>query len=67
MHKSNLSNSRQSYAASNSYFRLPARRVKRELKFAEESCWKGESAQAEFLAKAQAVEAASWQQQIEAA
>lgn len=40
---------------------------KRELKFAEESCWKGESAQAEFRAKAQAVEAASWQQQIEAA
>ena len=40
---------------------------KRELKFAEESCWKGESAQAEFRAKAQAVEAPSWQPQIEAA
>ncbi|MGA8882379.1 MAG: hypothetical protein WB445_01970 [Acinetobacter sp.] len=41
--------------------------AKRELKFAEESCWKGESAQAEFRAKAQAVQAASWQPQIEAA
>jgi len=52
MHKANLSNSGQSYAASNSYFRLLRIGAKRELKFAEKSCWKRESTQAEFLAKA---------------
>lgn len=40
--------------------------AKRELKFAEEAYWKGESTQAEFLEKAQAVEAANWQSQAEA-
>ncbi len=35
--------------------------VRRELKFAEESYWKGEITQAEFLAKAQALEASNWQ------
>ena len=40
--------------------------AKRELKFACESYWKGESTQAEFLAKAQAVEAANWQAQADA-
>ena len=40
--------------------------IKRELKFAEESYWKGEIAQTEFLAKAQAVEAANWQAQVDA-
>ncbi|MFU8926434.1 5-methyltetrahydropteroyltriglutamate--homocysteine S-methyltransferase [Acinetobacter puyangensis] len=40
--------------------------VKRELKFAEEAYWKGESTQAEFLEKAQAVEAANWQAQVDA-
>ena len=40
--------------------------AKRELKFAEESYWKGEITQAEFLAKAQALEASNWQAQIDA-
>lgn len=40
--------------------------AKRELKFAEESYWKGEITQAEFLAKAQALEASNWQAQINA-
>lgn len=40
--------------------------AKRELKFAQESYWKGDSSQAAFLEKAQAVEAANWQSQIDA-
>lgn len=40
--------------------------AKRELKFAEERYWNGEITQAEFLAKAQAVEAANWQAQVDA-
>lgn len=40
--------------------------AKRELKFAEENYWKGEITQAEFLAKAQAVETANWQAQVDA-
>lgn len=39
--------------------------AKRELKFAEESYWNGEITQTEFLAKAQAVEAANWQAQVD--
>ncbi|PVZ90013.1 5-methyltetrahydropteroyltriglutamate--homocysteine S-methyltransferase [Serratia sp. S1B] len=40
--------------------------AKRELKFAEEAYWKGESTQAEFLSKAQAIEASNWQAQVDA-
>ncbi|WP_168419037.1 MULTISPECIES: hypothetical protein [Acinetobacter] len=40
--------------------------AKRELKFAEESYWKGEIQQVDFLAEAQAVEAANWQAQVDA-
>lgn len=40
--------------------------AKRELKFAEEAYWKGESTQAEFLEKAYAVEASNWQAQADA-
>jgi 5-methyltetrahydropteroyltriglutamate--homocysteine methyltransferase len=40
--------------------------AKRELKFAEESYWKGEITQTEFIEKAQAVEAQNWQAQIDA-
>ncbi|WP_010114821.1 5-methyltetrahydropteroyltriglutamate--homocysteine S-methyltransferase [Acinetobacter sp. P8-3-8] len=40
--------------------------TKRELKFAEESYWKGEISQTEFLEKAQAVEASNWQAQVDA-
>lgn len=40
--------------------------TKRELKSAEESYWKGETSQAEFLEKAHAVESANWQSQVEA-
>lgn len=39
---------------------------KRELKFAEEAYWKGESTQAEFLSTAQAIEASNWQAQVDA-
>ena len=40
--------------------------AKRELKFAEESYWQGQSTQAELVAKAQAVEASNWQAQVDA-
>ncbi|KJV39008.1 5-methyltetrahydropteroyltriglutamate--homocysteine S-methyltransferase [Acinetobacter brisouii] len=40
--------------------------AKRELKFAEEAYWTGESTQAEFLSKAQAIEASNWQAQVDA-
>ena len=40
--------------------------AKRELKFVEESYWKGEIQQVDFLAEAQAVEAANWQAQVDA-
>jgi 5-methyltetrahydropteroyltriglutamate--homocysteine methyltransferase len=40
--------------------------AKRELKFAEEAYWKGESTQAEFLSTAQAIEASNWQAQVDA-
>ena len=40
--------------------------VKRELKFASESYWKGKATQVEFLTKAQAVETSKWKAQIDA-
>lgn len=40
--------------------------AKRELKFAEEAYWQGKSTQAELIEKAQAVETANWQAQIDA-
>ncbi|OTG71264.1 hypothetical protein B9T26_12115 [Acinetobacter sp. ANC 4169] len=38
--------------------------TKCELKFAQESYWKGKTTPADFLAKVQAVEASNWQSQI---
>ena len=40
--------------------------AKRELKFALEKYWQGNSSQAELIASAQAVEAANWQAQVDA-
>ena len=40
--------------------------AKRELKFAQEKYWNGETTQTEFLTQAHAVEAANWQAQIDA-
>ena len=40
--------------------------TKRELKFAAERYWKGETSQTELLAQAEAVEASNWQAQIDA-
>ncbi|MFD1439109.1 hypothetical protein [Acinetobacter terrae] len=40
--------------------------AKRELKFASESYWKGESTQVDFLTKAQAVEASNWKVKVDA-
>ena len=40
--------------------------VKRELKFASESYWKGKATQVDFLTKALAVEASNWKAQIDA-